>query len=169
MRTKIQQILDSIKTFEIELYPGHQTYIYLNPEDCSLYGARSDVTPDRVSRNIDRRILDVAENVNVDTVRQALAEYLLKIYELQDTFKGTEWNGHSHVGVWDSDYEQRRKDGYRPFWYMEECLSFFWAPEEWFDTRDSNDWQMKRKWELGLSVEEIIDTEDLGGAHCQGQ
>lgn len=45
MRTKIQQILDSIKTFEIELYPGHQTYIYLNPEDCSLYGARSDVTP----------------------------------------------------------------------------------------------------------------------------
>lgn len=102
-------------------------------------------------------------------MRQALAEYLLKIYELQDAFKGTEWNGQNHVGVWDSDYEQRREDGYRPFRYMEECLSFFWTPEEWFDARNSNDWQMKRKWELGLTVEEIIDTEDLGGAHCQGQ
>jgi hypothetical protein len=73
------------------------------------------------------------------------------IYDCQENFKGVEWDGRNHVGVW------QNKPNYS--WEYQFEIGCFWDPYDWFEPvlRD-----LKDKWRNGMTASQIIDSEDLG-------
>jgi hypothetical protein len=109
--------------------------------------------PRAAYNNIWVKVFSAPANAIPESVVKVLLELEdTLIYDCENNFQGSKWDGSNFIGVW------KRKPDYE-FEYQIE-VTCYWSPEDWFDVFDIE--KMKRKWQSGMTPDQIIAEENLG-------
>jgi len=105
------------------------------------------------------RVLSVPQDAIPTSVRDAVTGIAGQLESLCDTYLGTQWNGHNHVGQWSDDAVEIRQ-------YIEDHwdpeIDCTMDPDDWF----GDDWdQLARDVQSGLTPEQIVDASDHTDGH----
>jgi hypothetical protein len=150
-----QRIHKSILEAGKHTHPHLGVTYYLNPIDgCIEPWLETGGIPKNAYHGIWVKIMTAP----ADAIPESVVNALLRledqlVYDCEENFRGTEWDGNNYIGIWGD------KPNY-PFEYELE-VGVFWDPEDWFDVYDLQ--RIQRKWkEEGMTAAQIIDSEDLG-------
>jgi hypothetical protein len=130
---------------------------YLNPIDGCIepWLETGAGVPKAAYHNIWAKILTAP----ADAIPESVVKVLLEledtlIYDCKNNFQRTKWDGSNFIGVWKRkpDYEFEYQIG----------VACYWSPEDWFDVFDIK--KMRRKWQSGMTPDQIIAEENLGSA-----
>jgi hypothetical protein len=156
----IESLHTSIEAIKNDDFTGEwKTDIYLDPISERIYSfTNTGGIPMDAYNGIDLRILTVRPGA----IAESVYDYLSSIEELLKTllgeFEGTEWNGSNEIGKW-----KRDEDGFNTLDYIQSSyapeIASYWPAGDWFSPIT---YELKVKWETGMTAEEIIDSEGCG-------
>jgi hypothetical protein len=136
------------------VHPSYPTDFYLDPESEQIqwYTRTGAGIPAPAYHGIWVKVFQAPAGA----IPESVVENLLKvedrlIYDCENNFQGTEWDGRNHTGVW------KDKPDYSMEFQFE--IAVFWDPWDWFGPVLQD---LKDKWESGMDAAQIIDSEDLG-------
>jgi hypothetical protein len=147
--------LESIQALANEDYTVHSgwtTDIYLDPRSGKVYThTGQNSVPEDAYHGIDRRILTVYPNAIGLSVARAVEAVSEKLQEILDNFKGTEWNGQNHIGIWNVS-GGLSGNGYPSeeppeIWYYSD-------PCDWFEGSEDD---IKESWRLGRTAADHVE------------
>jgi len=150
----IESLRQSIEAIRDCDFSGEwKTDIYLDPEKCALYTfTNTGGIPASAYHKIDTRILGVRPSAIAASVTDALLEVEPLLERLTKEYRGTEWDGSNHKGLWTECAEELCEAIDEKIHAFE--IASYWDASDWFGEVK---YDIKSLWMQGSCPAQIVD------------